>query len=96
MEGSEADAVFTLLYILWGLTTLVLVILLSYRATLMSEDDQTFTSAPAQDHLQQEKRLIARSSRLMGEIIVLTVISGALLFTCAGSSIYQGLRLFNF
>jgi hypothetical protein len=86
MESSQAT-VFTWLYISWGVITVVLVVLLSYRATLSSGNDQTFSDATKQDPYQQEQRLIARSSRLAGEIIVLSVISGALLLTCVGISI---------
>jgi len=75
------------LFITWGVITVVLVALLSYRATLLGEDDQTFANSATQDSREQELTLIARRSRLMGEIIVLSVMSGALLFTCVGLSI---------
>jgi len=86
MEASKSS-LFPLLYISWGFITVVLVALLSYRATLLGEDDQTFANSARQDSREQELTLIARRSRLMGEIIVLSVMSGALLFTCVGLSI---------
>jgi len=86
MEASKSS-LFPLLYISWGFITVVLVALLSYRATLLGEDDQTFADSATQDSREQELTLIARRSRLMGEIIVLSVMSGALLFTCVGLSI---------
>ncbi len=86
MQGFEAT-VFTLLYVSWGFITAVLIALLSYRATLLGEGDRLFNGAAAQDHHQQEMTLIARRSRLTGEIIVLSVMSGVLLLTCVGISI---------
>ena len=84
---SLRSTVFPLLFISWGVITVVLVVLLSYRATLLSEHDQTFNDADTQDQFQQEMTLIARKSRLTGEIIVLSVMSGVLLLTCVGFSI---------
>jgi hypothetical protein len=86
MDASKSS-LFPLLYISWGFITVVLVALLSYRATLSGEADQTFTDSATKDSREQELTLIARRSRLMGEIIVLSVMSGALLFTCVGLSI---------
>ena len=86
MDSSQST-VFPLLFISWGVITVVLVVLLSYRATLLIEDDQIFKDTAAEDHHQQEMTLIARQSRLTGEIIVLSVMSGVLLLTCVGFSI---------
>jgi hypothetical protein len=86
MVGSEST-VFTVLYTSWGVITVVLVALLSYRATLLSEGQQSFGDAAAQDRTLQEQTLLVRRSRLTGEIIVLSVMSGVLLLTCVGISI---------
>ena len=86
MEAS-VPAVFTFIYVLWGFITVVLIALLSYRATLTSEGARNFSDDPTQDHHQQEMTFIARQSRLTGGIIVLSVISGVLLLTCVGISI---------
>jgi hypothetical protein len=86
MEASQ-PAVFTFIYVLWGFITVILVALLSYRATLLGEDGRIFSEVTTQDHHQQEMALIARRSRLTGEIIVLSVMSGVLLLTCVGISI---------
>ena len=85
--GSSEATVFTMLYVSWGIITVVLVALLSYHATLLGENHQAFADSATQDSREQELTLIARRSRLMGEIIVLSVMSGALLFTCVGLSI---------
>jgi len=87
MEASQST-LFTLLYIVWGVVTVVLVVLLSYRATLLREDDQILVDSAEPDHLQRQKTIIARRSLLAGEIIVLSLISGALLLTCVGFTIY--------
>jgi hypothetical protein len=94
MGTSQSDAVFTMLFILWGAITVVLVVLLGYLATLPSQGDQNKVGATQQDQIRQEKALIARGSFLTGEIIVLSVLSGVLLLICAGSSIYQGFTSF--
>ena len=86
METYEST-VFPLLYISWGVITVVLVALLSYRATLLGEGNRIFNGTAVQDHHQQEMTLIARRSLLTGEIIVLSVMSGVLLLTCVGFSI---------
>jgi len=86
MEVSQSTVV-SLIFILWGVITVVLVALLSYLATLPSEHRQTFGDGPTQDQHQHELTLIARKSRLTGEIIVLFVMSGVLLLTCVGLSI---------
>jgi uncharacterized membrane protein len=93
METSQSDVVFTLLFILWGAITVVLVVLLGYLATLPSQGED-HVGATQQDQAQREKALIASGSLLTGEIIVLSVLSGVLLLICAGSSIYQGLTSF--
>jgi len=90
MKGSQSSDVFTFIYILWGFITVALVVLLSYRATLMKEEHATSSSAAEQNDAWKERKLIARQSQLNGEIIALSVISGVLLLTGVGFSIYFG------
>jgi hypothetical protein len=87
MEATRST-VFPLLYVSWGFITVVLVALLSYRATLSSHGEQKFSDPAKRDHHQEETAVIAKRSLLTGEIIVLSVISAVLLFTCVGLSIY--------
>ena len=89
MDDSKA-AVFTLLYVLWGFITVGLIVLLSYRATLLKEEDHTSINAAEENHFRQELELalIVRRSLLTGGIIALSVLSGALLLTSLGFSIY--------
>jgi hypothetical protein len=87
--------ILTLLMISWGVITAVLAILVIYRGTLSSrEDDQIFIDAAEQHHYQEQQAIIARISRLTRPIIALAVISGVLLLTSAGVWIYGGLKNF--
>ncbi len=87
MVASQSTAA-AFLFIAWGVITVVLVALLSYRATLSSHGDQKFGDPAKQDKNREERAVIAKRSILTGEIIVLSVISTVLLFTCVGLSIY--------
>jgi len=79
----------------WGVTTAVLAILVIYRGTLSSkEDDQIFIDAAEQHHYQEQQAVIAKMTRLTKPIIALAVISGVLLLTSAGLWIYGGLKSF--
>jgi hypothetical protein len=91
----QASQLLTPLLGIWGLVTAVLIVLLIYRGTLASrEDDQIYFEAVEQNRFDEQKELIAKMSRLRGPIIALTAISAALLLTTAGLWIYQGLKSF--
>jgi hypothetical protein len=84
-----------LLMISWGVITAFLVVLVVYRGTLSSkEDDQIFIDAAEQHHYQEQLVIIARISRLTKPIIALAVMSGALLLASAGVWIYQAFKSF--
>ena len=84
-----------LLMVSWGVITAVLAVLVIYRGTLSSkEDDQIFIDAAEQHHYQEQQAIIAKMSRLTKPIIALAVISGVLLLTSAGVWIYGGLKSF--
>lgn len=94
MEASRS-LVLDLLMISWGVITAFLVVLVVYRGTLSSrEDDQIFIDAAEQHHYQEQQRIIAQMSRLTKPIIALAVVSGALLVASAGLWIYQGFKSF--
>jgi hypothetical protein len=79
----------------WGVITAFLVVLVVYRGTLSSkEDDQIFIDAAGQHHYQDQLVIIARISRLTKPIIALAVVSGVLLLASAGVWIYQGFKSF--
>jgi len=79
----------------WGVITVVLVVLVVYRGTLSSkEDDQIFIDAAEQHHYQEQLVIIARISRLTRPIIALSVVSGVLLLASVGVWIYQAFLSF--
>jgi beta-lactamase regulating signal transducer with metallopeptidase domain len=94
MQESQ-PAFLMLLMVSWGVTTTVLVILVIYRGTLSSkEDDQIFINAAEQHQYEEQQAVIAKMSRLTKPIIALAVSSGVLLLTSAGLWIYGGLKSF--
>ena len=89
------EALQVILFASWGLVTAVLIVLLIYRATLSSkEDDQIFID-PAEHLLFEDQRaIVARISRLTKPILALAVTSAVLLLTSAGIWVYEGLTSF--
>ena len=85
----------TLLMISWGVITAALAVLVIYRGTLSSrEDDQIFLDAAEQHHYQEQVAIIAKMTRLTKPIIALAVLSGILLLASAGVWMYQGFKSF--
>ena len=94
MEASRS-LLLDMLMISWGVITVVLVVLVVYRATLSSrEDDQIFIDAAEQHHYAEQVVIIDRISRLSKQIIALAVLSGVLLLASCGVWIYQGYKSF--
>jgi hypothetical protein len=93
--GDIAWGPLAFLLLTWGVVTSVLVILVVYRVTLSSrEDDQIFITK-AEDHLAAEQRVIvSKITQLSRPIVALTVASSVLLLATAGVWIYQGLKSF--
>jgi hypothetical protein len=91
----ELHGTLLVLLIAWGVVTGVLIILLIYRGTLESrEDDQIFLDA-AQDTMASEQRLIvARINKVSVPIRVLIIASGVLLVICAGIWLSQVFKNF--
>lgn len=83
----------TLLFSSWGVITVVLTLLLIYRAILSSrEDDQIFIDVAELHHYQEQQEIIAKMSRLKKPIVALSILSGVLLLTSVGVWLYQGLK----
>jgi hypothetical protein len=93
--GDVAWGPVAFLLLTWGVVTSVLVVLVVYRVTLSSrEDDQIFITK-AEDHLAAEQRVIvSKITQLSRPIVALTVASSVLLLATAGVWIYQGLKSF--
>lgn len=89
------SVVLNMLMICWGVITVALVVLVVYRGTLSSrEDDQIFIDAAEQHHYQDQLDIIARISKLTKPIIALSVLSGGLLLASVGVWIYQAFKSF--
>ena len=80
------------LLIAWGAFTVVLVILLIYRATLsMQEDDQLFLD-DAESHMQKEQEeLLGKMSKLQPFVRGFGAASGLLILLIVGLAIYDAL-----
>lgn len=91
----------------WGVVTGVLVVLLIYRSTLSSkEDDQIYIDSPEQHHFQmaggkpatahfrEQQEIVAKISRLAKPILALSLTSAALLLFGLGAWALQGLKNF--
>jgi hypothetical protein len=94
LEASRS-MILDLLMIAWGVITVVLVVLVVYRGTLSSkEDDQIFIDAAEQHHYQEQLVIIDRISRLTRPIIALAVLSGMLLLASMSVWVYQAFKSF--
>jgi hypothetical protein len=94
LEASRS-LILDLLMISWSVITVVLVVLVVYRGTLSSkEDDQIFIDAAEQHHYEEQLVIIARISRLTRPIITLSVVSGVLLLASVAVWVYQGFKSF--
>ena len=91
----EPSNIVLVLFSACGVITVVLTILLIYRGTLSSkEDDQIFIDAAERHHIEEQNELIARMTRLRMPIIVLTAISAVLFLSAVSVWLYQGLKNF--
>jgi hypothetical protein len=91
----QLGTVFTMLLIAWGVVTAILAVLVIYRATLSShEDDQIFITAGEQHHYQEQEAIIAKITQLSRPIIALTALWTVLLLSVAGVWLYQGFKSF--
>jgi UDP-N-acetylmuramyl pentapeptide phosphotransferase/UDP-N-acetylglucosamine-1-phosphate transferase len=91
----EPSSVVWVLFSTAGVIVVPLAILLIYRATLSSkEDDPIFIDAAEHHHVEEQKELIARMTRLRMPIIVLTAISAFLFLSALSLRLYQGLKNF--
>jgi hypothetical protein len=87
--------ILTMLMISWSVITAALSILVIYRVTLSSkEDDQIFIDDAEQHYYKEQQAIISRMSRLTRPIITLAVMSGVLLLASAGVWMYQGYSSF--
>lgn len=81
----------TLLLVVWGVLTAVLVVLIIYRATLsMHEDDQLFLDS-SESHMEKEQQqLLRRMGRITPLVNTLGATSGFLILLIAGLWVWRG------
>jgi hypothetical protein len=83
------------LLLTWGVITSLLVILVVYRVTLSSrEDDQIFIGRAEDNFAAEQRAIIGKVTQLSRPIFALSLASGILLLATAGVWIYQGLKSF--
>ena len=88
---NSASPVLTAMMFSWAIVTLALTVLLIYRTTLSSrEDDQIFIDAAEQHHMLDQQAVIAKMTQLKSPILTLTILSGVLLAS-GGLWLYRGL-----
>jgi len=82
----------SILLVIWGVLTAILVILLIYRSTLtMREDDQLFLDQ-SESHMEKEQQeIIARVQKVNLPVQILGGASGLLILIIAGMWVYEGL-----
>ena len=94
LEGGnpmELSNIVLVLFSLCGVIAVVLAVLLIYRATLSSkEDDQIFIDASERHYVDEQQELIAKMSRLRMPIIALTATVTVLFLSGIGVWLYQG------
>jgi hypothetical protein len=83
----------SLLLVIWGILTTILVILLIYRSTLsMREDDQLFLDQ-SESHMEKEQTaLLARLNKLQVPVRLFGAASGLLILVIFGIWIWKGLN----
>ncbi|MBZ5648826.1 MAG: hypothetical protein LAN37_16575 [Acidobacteriia bacterium] len=84
----------SILAIIWGVVTGILVILMIYRSTLtMHEDDQLFLDE-AGSHMQKEQtELLARMNKIQPFLRLFGAASGLLILVMAGLFVWQAFNL---
>jgi hypothetical protein len=90
METLQGNPLLFGAVIIWAVITLLLIILMIFRAGLVRhEDDQVFID-PAEDRLAQEQReLVARIEKVSKPIRLLMILSGGMLLLIAGWFLYD-------
>ncbi len=92
MDAILHPSIVSILLGIWGVVTLLLVMLMIYKSILENrEDDQLFLDK-AEDHLAREqKELVERLIQLDKPIMALGITSGALLLITAVVWVWRGL-----
>ena len=92
----EVSSPLAYLLVSWGAITAILVILVIYRATLSTrEDDELYLNKTADSMMATEQReIVGKLNKLTRPIMALAVLSGVLLLASAGVWVWMGLKSF--
>ncbi|HLI61811.1 MAG TPA: hypothetical protein VKV05_00330 [Terriglobales bacterium] len=79
-----------MLLIIWGVLTLVLILLLIYRSTLsMHEDDQLFLDESSKNLREEQELVIARMKKVTPWVRILGAASGVLIIAIGIMAVWQ-------
>jgi hypothetical protein len=82
-----------MLLVVWGVLTVLLVLLLIYRSTLsMHEDDQLFLDDSSKNMREEQEALQVRMKKVTPWVRVLGAASAVLILVIAGMACYQQLN----
>ena len=82
-----------MLLIVWGVLTVLLILLLIYRSTLsMHEDDQLFIDESSKNLREEQEALQLRMKRVTPWVRILGAASGVLIIVIAGMAVWQRLN----
>jgi hypothetical protein len=80
----------TTLLIVWGVLTVLLVLLLIYRSTLsMHEDDQLFLDDSSKNMREEQEALQVRMKKVTPWVRVLGAASAVLILVIAGMAVWE-------
>lgn len=95
MDAPQGTPMLTILLMVWGVVTAALLILLIYRGTLESrEDDQIFLDAAEESMAREQRAIVARIDKLSKPITGLLMASGVLLLAAAGLWLWDVFKRF--
>ena len=82
----------TLLLIVWGALTAVLVVLLIYRSTLTMHEDEQLFLGDSEAHMQKEQvDLMIKVDKVTPIVKLFGAASGVMILVIAGMFVYDGL-----
>ena len=80
----------TILLIVWGALTAILIILLIYRGTLnMHEDDQLFLDEAESHMMKEQQELIVKMNKIQPWVRIFGACSAALIVVIAGMFLWS-------
>ena len=85
-----ANVSLTTLLIVWGVLTVLLILLLIYRSTLsMHEDDQLFLDDSSKNMREEQEALQVRMKKVTPWVRILGAASAVLILVIAGMAVWE-------